>query len=72
MERIVAGVATLVANPIVGATEDETIPRWSTERLFDAAGEPKQIEWFDAGHRTLPGKAMKAIWQFARPLLELP
>jgi len=56
----------------VGATQDETIPRQSTERLFDAASEPKRIEWFEAGHRTLPGNAMKAVWQFARPLLELP
>ena len=56
----------------VGATEDETIPRAATERLFEAASEPKQIEWFEAGHRTLPGVAMKSVWQFARPLLELP
>jgi fermentation-respiration switch protein FrsA (DUF1100 family) len=53
----------------VNAERDETIPRSHTERLFEAAGEPKRITWFDAGHRTLPGRAMKEIWTFARPLL---
>lgn len=57
---------------LVNASRDETIPREWTERLFAAAAEPKRIEWFDASHRTLPGEAMKTVWTFARPLLELP
>jgi len=53
----------------VNATRDEVISKSQTERLFAAAAEPKKIEWFDAGHRDLPGTALKSIWQFARPLL---
>lgn len=67
-------VAAIAPRPLlfVNASGDELIPREHTERLFDAAGEPRRIEWFDAGHRDLPGAAMKSIWQFAHPLLGLP
>lgn len=56
---------------LVNATRDERVPRASSEALFDAAGEPKQIEWFEAGHATLPGRALKAMWTFLREHLEL-
>ena len=54
----------------VNATSDETIPRSATEALFEAAAEPKQIQWFEAGHENLPGVALKAMWSFLRPHLE--
>ena len=47
----------------VGATRDQTIPRAATEALFAAAGEPKQLLWFDATHDALPGAALKAMWR---------
>ena len=50
----------------VNASRDETISRSSTEALYEAAGEPKEIQWFDAGHQDLPGRAFKAMWQFLR------
>jgi fermentation-respiration switch protein FrsA (DUF1100 family) len=55
----------------VNASRDETIPRSATEALYDAAGEPKRIEWFDCTHSALPGRALKAMWQFLREPLGL-
>jgi dienelactone hydrolase len=55
----------------VNATRDETVPRTATEALYAAAGEPKEILWFDAGHRTLPGAAFKSMWLFLRRQLGL-
>ncbi len=55
----------------VGATRDQTIPRAATEALYAAAGEPKRLLWFDAGHDALPGAALKAIWHFLRAPLGL-
>ena len=56
---------------LVGATRDQRIPRAATEALFAAAGEPRELLWFDAGHDALPGAALKAIWQFLRGPLGL-
>lgn len=55
----------------VNATRDETVPRASTESLFAAAADPKEIQWFDSGHLDLPGTAMKSMWRFLRSHLEL-
>lgn len=68
-----AFVGAIAPRPLlfVNATRDDTISRIHTERLFEAASQPKRIEWFEAGHTDLPGAAMKAVWNFARPLLEL-
>lgn len=49
---------------LVNASRDERIPRSAAEALHAAAGEPKQIEWFDAGHTDLPGAALKRMWGF--------
>lgn len=59
-------VARFAPRPLlfVNATRDQTISRASTETLYEAAAEPKEILWFDAGHRDLPGKALKAMWLF--------
>lgn len=66
-------VAAIAPRPVlfVNAEHDETIGRRASERLYAAAADPKSIEWFDCSHRTLPGVAMKQIWQFLRPLLGL-
>lgn len=50
----------------VNASRDEIIPRAAAEALHAAAREPKQILWFDAGHRNLPGSGLKQIWRFLR------
>ena len=56
---------------LIGAARDQTIPRSATEALFAAAGEPKQLVWFDGSHHALPGKALKAMWLFLRAPLGL-
>ncbi|MDQ7064389.1 MAG: acetylxylan esterase [candidate division KSB1 bacterium] len=38
----------------LNATDDEVIPRTSTEMLFNAAKEPKQILWYKAPHHMPP------------------
>jgi dienelactone hydrolase len=55
----------------VNATRDERIPRDWAEALHAGAAEPKQVLWFECGHSDLPGRALKAMWQFLRPHLEL-
>ncbi len=59
-------IARFAPRPLlfVGARNDETIPRAATEALFEAAREPKALEWFDAGHNSLPGNALKSMWLF--------
>jgi dienelactone hydrolase len=57
---------------LVNAVRDERIPRAAAERLHAAAGEPKQTLWFDSGHADLPGRALKAMWQFLIRELGLP
>ncbi len=32
--------------------------------LFAAAGDPKEILWFEGRHSELPGYALKAMWAF--------
>ncbi len=66
-------VGRIAPRPVlfVGATRDQTIPRAATEALFGAAGEPKQLLWFDATHAALPGAALKAMWLFLRGALGL-
>jgi len=48
----------------VNATRDERISRAAAEALHAAAGDPKEVIWFDAGHRDLPGRALKSMWSF--------
>jgi uncharacterized protein len=50
----------------VNALRDERVPRARAEALHQAAAEPKEVLWFDATHRELPGAALKAIWSFLR------
>jgi len=55
----------------VNASQDATVPREAAEALHAAAGEPKRVEWFDATHADLPGRALKSMWQFLRRELGL-
>jgi predicted esterase len=57
---------------LVNAERDETIQREAAEALYRAARPPVDQLWFDATHDALPGAALKAMWQFLAPALELP
>ena len=67
--KYVAGIAP---RPVlfVNMSGDETVPRAASEALHAAAREPKQVLWFDGGHRELPGRAAKAMWAFLQRHLE--
>ena len=75
-----AGIARMVADPIrevqrlagrpllmVHGRRDRTVTPDQAQRLFDAAREPKELLWFDAGHH-LPAAASEAVavWLEAR------
>ena len=59
------GVRKLAGRPLlmVHGRRDNTILPAQATRLFEAAGEPKEIQWWDAGHR-LPETAVlrAAAW----------
>lgn len=61
-----ASIGAFAPRPLlfVNARDDERIPVDRAEQLHAAAGEPKEIAWFDGGHGELPGAALKRIWQF--------
>jgi dienelactone hydrolase len=65
-------VARFAGRPLllVNAVRDERVPRAAAERLHAAAAEPKQVLWFDSGHNDLPGRALKAMWEFLARELE--
>jgi hypothetical protein len=48
----------------VGASRDEVISREHAEALHEATCDPKEVVWFECGHSTLPGRALKAMWGF--------
>jgi len=56
----------------VNVEGDEVIPRRAAEALHAAAGEPKQVLWFEGQHSELPGAALKAMWQFLAHHLAVP
>jgi dienelactone hydrolase len=55
----------------VSARRDQTIPRERAEALHEAAGNPKEVLWFDCSHSELPGAALKAMWRFLEHHLEI-
>ncbi len=55
----------------VNGERDETVPPAAAKRLHEAAGEPKEIHWFDGGHREMPGGAIKKMWLFLARHLEV-
>jgi uncharacterized protein len=75
-----SGVARAVADPVrairrmagtpllmLHGTRDRTVLPEQARRLFEAAGQPKEIRWWDAGHRLPPAAADAAAeWLLAR------
>jgi dienelactone hydrolase len=50
---------------MLNGKQDKTIPVEAAQALFDAAGEPKRIVWYDAGHTDLPpGEVMGETLRF--------
>lgn len=49
----IAAIRRLAGKPLrmVHGRSDRTVTPAQAERLFAAAGEPKEIRWYDAGHR---------------------
>jgi dienelactone hydrolase len=57
-------IGALAPRPLlmVNARQDTVVPAAAAEALFAAAGEPREIEWFETGHDHLPGVALKRMW----------
>jgi dienelactone hydrolase len=66
-------VGRIAPRPVlfVNATRDSVVPREAAQALHAAAGEPSEVQWFDAGHDDLPGLALRAMWRFLRRPLGL-
>ena len=60
-----AGVRALNGRPLlmVHGRRDHTIPPALAERLFAAAPQPKEIQWWEAGHY-LPDEAVRSAAQW--------
>jgi dienelactone hydrolase len=56
---------------LVNAEDDQRIPRTAAEALRAAAGDPVEQRWFPGAHDALPGQALKAMWEFLAPALDL-
>jgi dienelactone hydrolase len=56
---------------MINARHDVVVPASAAQALFDAAREPREIEWSDTGHDHLPGAALKRMWMHLRRTLEL-
>lgn len=68
-----AGVHALAGRPLlmVHGKRDRTIPPALAERLFAAAGDPKEIQWFEAGHY-LPDEAVRSAARWLATTLQTP
>ena len=74
------GMLRMVSDPLASAKSlrrqpllmlhgkhDRTIPREQAQRLYDAAADPKELKWYEAGHALPPAAADDAaIWLAAR------
>jgi dienelactone hydrolase len=49
---------------MINAAHDEIVPRMATEALFNAAGEPKRIIWYECGHASLPDAYLGEMKRF--------
>ncbi len=69
-----SAIAGLSPRPLlmVNASDDRVVVAEATERLFEAARDPKRLEWYDGDHSTLPGAALKAMWTFLKEPLQIP
>jgi hypothetical protein len=61
-----SSIGRLAPRPVlfVNARDDERVPAARAEQLHAAAGEPKEVAWFEGGHGGLPGAALKRMWRF--------
>jgi hypothetical protein len=50
--------------------QDELVPQDALQRLYDAAGQPKEIRWYDGGH-DLPFKAYRDHLDWLAKVLEI-
>lgn len=68
----VSYIAAFAPRPLlmVNASQDTVVPPATGNALFDAAGEPREIEWFETGHDHLPGVALKRMWLHLQRALE--
>jgi dienelactone hydrolase len=59
-------IARFAPRPLlfVNMRGDRTVSPESTEILYAAAGEPKEIHWFDGDHTELAGRGFKLMWRF--------
>jgi len=57
---------------MLNAEHDVLIPRAWTERLFNAANEPKTQKWFDSGHDNLPRAAIEQAVGFLAGVRDKP
>ncbi len=67
-------VARISPRPLllVNTRGDERVPAERAEALHAAAREPKEVAWYEGGHRELPGIALKRIWLFLSEHLPIP
>ena len=55
---------------MLNGEQDETIPRASTEALYEALREPKEIRWFNMGH-TVSGVIYRQTFEFFEETLSV-
>ncbi|MEX2238462.1 MAG: acetylxylan esterase [Dehalococcoidia bacterium] len=51
---------------MINGLQDDIVPPASGQRLFDAMGEPKRIEWYEGDHYGIRGKELKLMREFLR------
>lgn len=52
---------------MLNGSKDTVINRAATDRLYEAAGQPKHIEWFDSGHMLPQAAVMEGVgWALQR------
>jgi dienelactone hydrolase len=56
---------------LINAERDGRVPREAADALHAAARPPVERLWFGTAHDGLPGAALKAMWEFLAPTLEL-
>lgn len=63
-----AYIAKLAPRPVllVNVEGDGRIPRQATEALFEAARDPKRIEWIDASQSDRTDVVLSTMWRFLR------
>ena len=59
-------IARIAPRPLLmlNTDRDEIFPRERVQALFDAAGEPKDLRWYEGAHADVPGRALKDMWSF--------